>query len=55
MIGNQVILLFLYNLLFLYYYINNRAKFEEKAKFFTKKYARIKDVKEYPKGWDFTY
>ena len=38
-------------------FINNKAKFEEKAKYFTKKYAStyIKDIKEYPNGWDFTY
>ena len=38
-------------------FINNRDKFEEKAKYFTKKYANthIKDIKEYPNGWDFTY
>ena len=38
-------------------FINNRALFEEKAQYFTKKYASMsfKDVKEYPNGWDFTY
>ena len=37
-------------------FVNNRALFEKKAKYFTKKYATpfAKD-KEYPNGWDFTY
>ena len=37
-------------------FVNNRALFEEKAKFFTKKYAHpLKNRKEYTTDWDFTY
>ena len=34
----------------------NRKLYDEKVKFFTKKYANPKKaVKTYEKGWDFTY
>ena len=37
-------------------FINNRKLFNEKAKYFTKKYANPNvKVKDYPNGWDFTY
>ena len=37
-------------------FVNNRALFEEKAKFFTKKYAHpLKKRKDYTTDWDFTY
>ena len=37
-------------------FIHNRALFEEKASYFTKKYANPNSkIKEYPNGWDFTY
>ena len=35
---------------------NNRAFFEQKAQYFTKKYASpFCKIKDYPVGWDFTY
>ena len=37
-------------------YVNNRALFEEKARYFTKKYANpLGSKKEYTTDWDFTY
>ena len=37
-------------------YINNRALFEEKARYFTKKYADpLAKKKQYSNDWDFTY
>ena len=37
-------------------FVNNRALFEEKAKYFTKKYAHpLKTRKDYTTDWDFTY
>lgn len=37
-------------------YINNKSLFEEKAAYFTKKYANIYEwKKEYSTDWDFTY
>ena len=37
-------------------YVNNRALFEEKAKFFIKKYAHpLKKGKEWVTDWDFSY
>ena len=37
-------------------YVNNRALFDEKAKFFTKKYANpLGRKKEYTTDWDFKY
>ena len=37
-------------------YNNNRALFEKKARYFTKKYANpLSKVKDFPNGWDFTY
>ncbi len=37
-------------------FIHNRALFEKKAKYFTKKYAKVSLAsKSYPDGWDFTY
>ena len=38
-------------------FINNRPLFDKKAKYFTKKYASplIRELKDYPNGWDFSY
>ena len=37
-------------------FINNRALFEKKARYFTKKYAMpYSKEKQFPNGWDFTY
>ena len=37
-------------------FLNNRALFEEKAKYFTKKYANPLNVRKVPQNtWDFTY
>ena len=37
-------------------FIHNRALFEKKAKYFTKKYANpLSKVKTYTTDWDFTY
>ena len=39
-----------------YEYNNNRALFEKKAQYFTKKYSTpFSKLKEYPNGWDFSY
>ena len=37
-------------------YVNNRALFNKKAEYFTKKYSTpYSKIKEYPNGWDFSY
>ena len=37
-------------------FVNNKDLFAEKAKYFTKKYAKVSLAsKSYPDGWDFTY
>ena len=37
-------------------YVNNRALFDKKAEYFTKKYSTpYSKIKEYPNGWDFSY
>ena len=37
-------------------FVNNRALFDKKAVYFTKKYANpYSKLKEYPNGWDFSY
>ena len=37
-------------------FINNRKLFEEKAQYFTRKYANpLLGIKAYPNGWNFTY
>ena len=37
-------------------FVNNRALFDKKAEYFTKKYANpYSKLQEYPNGWDFSY